>query len=82
MRFGSGAIRAGLRYYVCKECGRLRLAGSIGDSHGCSEAKEKRSKMAEQRKFTSEVQYQRNDGAGVFAAAAATTEQCSTNKKD
>ena len=82
MRFSGGALRARPRYYVCKECGRFRLAGSIGDQHGCSEAQEKRSKVAKQRKFTSEIQYQRNDGTSIFRETPATTEQRSTNKKD
>lgn len=81
MRNRSGAIHARARWYVCKKCGRHRLAGSIGDSHGCAEAQEKRSKVDKQRKFTSEVINERNDGKSLFRKAVTTTTQRAADKK-
>lgn len=82
VRFNSDALRARARYYVCKECGRYRLAGSIGDRHGCREAQEKRSKVAKQRKFTSEVKSEGFDRAGLYGTSPATKQQRTADKKD
>jgi len=82
MRASSDALRARARYYVCEECGRYRLAGSLGDQHGCREAQEKRSKVAKQRKFTSEVLNQRYDRASLYGTAATAEWERATDKKD
>ena len=81
MRNSSDPIRARPGYYVCKECGRYRLAGRLGDEHGCSEAKEKRAKVAKQRKFTSEVLDQGNDGAGLLRTYVAAAAERAADKK-
>lgn len=81
MRNRSDAIRARPRWYVCKECGRHRLAGRLGDEHGCSQAQEKRTKVAKQRKFTSEVLDQRNDGEGLLGTNVAAAAERAADKK-